>query len=232
MKDKFKDFKDSILQEQNNIQILSQYEEIQNILNSEDENEIIMVDITFFQKMELNLTNYYDKTVTLIKVKNNFQIKLDDGQHIFEFKQKNNGLFKIFNSNKKEQLLEAYESIKNVLNQIFNADNLEQENDAKTITVFLIPTKSIPKFINILTNLDALNPKKYINNQKKEQMSRMFLDYKLEKHIQILYEYDQVKEFINSEDDNEFIFVSIKFLKGMEIDLEENFFKISGIKYK
>ena len=63
-------------------------------------------------------------------------------------------------------------------------------------------------------------------------MSRMFLDYKLEKHIQILYEYDQVKEFINSEDDNEFIFASIKFLKGMEIDLEENFFKISGIKYK
>ena len=60
-----------------------------------------MVDITFFQKMELNLMNYYDKTVTLIKVKNNFQIKLDDGQHIFEFKQKNNGLFKIFNSNKK-----------------------------------------------------------------------------------------------------------------------------------
>ena len=125
MKDKFKDFKDSILQEQNNIQILSQYEEIQNILNSEDDNEKLMVDITFFQKMELNLTNYYDKTVNLIKVKNNFQIKLDDGQHIFEFKQKNNGLFKIFNSNKKEQLLEAYESIKNVLNQIFNADNLE-----------------------------------------------------------------------------------------------------------
>jgi hypothetical protein len=225
MKDKFKDFKDSILQEQINIQILSQYEEIQNILNSEDDNEIIMVDITFFQKMELNLTNYYDKTVTLIKVKNNFQIKLDDGQHIFEFKQKNNGLFKIFNSNKKEQLLEAYESIKNVLNQIFNADNLEQKNDAKTLPVFLIPTKSIPKFINILTNLDALNPKKYINNQKKEQMCRMFLDYKLEKHIQILYEYDQVKEFINSEDDNEFIFASIKFLKGMEIDLEENFSK-------
>ena len=110
---------------------------------------------------------------------------MDDGQHIFEFKQKNNGLFKIFNSNKKEQLLEAYESIKNVLNQIFNADNLEQENDAKTITVFLIPTKSIPKFINILTNLDALNPKKEINDKKKEQMSRMFLDYKLEKHILI-----------------------------------------------
>ena len=71
MKDKFRGFKDSILQEQNNIQILSKDEEIQNILNSEDDNEIIMVDITFFQKMELNLTNYYDKTVTLIKVKNN-----------------------------------------------------------------------------------------------------------------------------------------------------------------
>ena len=79
--------------------------------------------------------------------------------------------------------------------------------------------------IKILTDLDALNPKRDLNIQKLEQMKRLFIDYKLETNIQIIYQYDQIKEFINSENNNEFIFASISFLKGMKINLEENFSK-------
>jgi hypothetical protein len=79
--------------------------------------------------------------------------------------------------------------------------------------------------IKILTDLDALNPKRDLNIQKLEQMKRLFIDYKLETNIQIIYQYDQIKDFINSENNNEFIFTSISFLKGMKINLEENFSK-------
>ena len=35
--------------------------------------------------------------------------------------------------------------------------------------------------IKILTDLDALNPKRDLNIQKLEQMKRLFIDYKLER---------------------------------------------------
>ena len=50
-----------------NIEILSKKEQFQNLINSEDDKEIIMVDITFFEIMKLNLSNILNKTVTLIK---------------------------------------------------------------------------------------------------------------------------------------------------------------------
>ena len=118
----------------------------------------------------------------------------------------------------KDKLFKAYQNIKSIINEIYDEGNLTKD-------VFLIPSKSIPKLIKILTDLDALNPKRDLNIQKLEQMKRLFIDYKLETNIQIIYQYDQIKEFINSENNNEFIFASISFLKGMKINLEENFSK-------
>ena len=201
-----------------NIEILSKKEQFQNLINSEDDKEIIMVDITFFEIMKLNLSNILNKTVTLIKRGNYMEIKLDNDEDTFEFKQKNNGLFKVFKSSQKDKLFKAYQNIKSIINEIYDEGNLTKD-------VFLIPSKSIPKLIKILTDLDALNPKRDLNIQKLEQMKRLFIDYKLETNIQIIYQYDQIKEFINSENNNEFIFASISFLKGMKINLEENFSK-------
>ena len=201
-----------------NIEILSKKEQFQNLINSEDDKEIIMVDITFFEIMKLNLSNILNKTVTLIKRGNYMEIKLDNDEDTFEFKQKNNGLFKVFKSSQKDKLFKAYQNIKSIINEIYDEGNLTKD-------VFLIPSKSIPKLIKILTDLDALNPKRDLNIQKLEQMKRLFIDYKLETNIQIIYQYDQIKEFTNSENNNEFIFASISFLKGMKINLEENFSK-------
>ena len=172
--------------------------------------------------MKLNLGNILNRTVTLIKRGNHMEIKLDNAEDTFKLKQKNNGLFKVFKNSQKDKLFNAYQHIKTIINQIYDEEKLTKE-------VFLITSKSIPQFIKILTDLDALNPKKDLNIQKLDQMNRMFMDYQLEKNIQIIYQYDQIKDFINSENNNEFIFTSISFLKGMKINLEENFSN-SGIK--
>ena len=202
-----------------NIEILSKKEQFQNLINSEDDKEIIVVDITFFEIMKLKISNILNKTVTLIKKGNNMEIKLDNVEGTFEFKQKNNGLFKVFKSSQKDKLFNAYQQIKTIINQIYE----EEKNLTKD--VFLIPSKSIPNFTKILTDLDALNPRRDLNIQNLEQMKNLFMEYKLETNTQIIYEYDQIKEFINSENNNEFIFASISFLKGMKINLEENFSK-------
>ena len=218
MKKEFDDYKF-----EKSIEILSKYGQIQNFINSEDDNDIIIVDITFFEKMHLNLKNIFYQTVTLIKIKNNMEIKFDDSKEILEFKQKNNGLFKIFKDSKKEKLYETYQNIKSIINKIFDEKNFNAD-------VFLISAKSIPKFIKILNDLDALNPKKDLNVEKIEKMNIMFLEYKLEKNIQIIYELNQLNGFINSEENNEFIFASISFLKGMKIDLEQNFYKTVNLE--
>ena len=46
-----------------------------------------------------------------------------------------------------------------------------------------------------MNDLDALNPKKDLNVEKIEKMNIMFLEYKLEKNIQIIYELNQLNGF-------------------------------------
>ena len=110
----------------------------------------------------------------------------------------------------------AYQNIKNFLVEyIYGPNKIASEN---TLQVYLISTRSIPIFINILneqfedpiTNEEEL---KKVENKLKEKL----IKYEIEKNVIIYDSYQQCLNAMENIKDNEFFIVSEDFLNNFEI---------------
>ena len=158
----------------------------------------------------MGLEKYYEDTAYLNKKEGNIKIKFENSEDTIDLGQKDNGLFIIIKKNYKK-ILDAYKSTISLIKDISSKEDLTKK-------VYLIPTNSIPKFIAILTDFNALNPNTKLTEDKKIEIEKAFFKYNLEKNIEIISEYEKLQDIINDEEDNEFIIVDIKFLTGMEIE--------------
>ena len=131
----------------------------------------------------------------------------------------------------------AFDSIESILEEISNNNNI---ND-----VFLINIKSIPKFLEIISQDNifktiknrTLNRKNYIIRKFKKKIQNALAKYKREENIEVI---DLIKEIKDKKDDSndnlnelkekEFIIVNEKFLENMEIDIKANESKKISIK--
>ena len=131
----------------------------------------------------------------------------------------------------------AFDSIESILEEISNNNNI---ND-----VFLINIKSIPKFLEIISQDDifktiknrTLNKKNYIIRKFKKKIQNALAKYKREENIEVI---DFIKEIKAKKDDSndnlnelkekDFIIVNEKFLENMEIDIKANESKKISIK--
>ena len=131
----------------------------------------------------------------------------------------------------------AFDSIESILEEISNNNNI---ND-----VFLINIKSIPKFLEIISQDNifktiknrTLNRKNYIIRNFKKKIQNALAKYKREENIEVI---DFIKEIKAKKDDSndnlnelkekEFIIVNEKFLENMEIDIKANESKKISIK--
>ena len=118
--------------------------------------------------------------------------------------------------NDKYIFFHAYESIKQVLIQIKFFKQI-------SFSAYLISTNSIPKFINYIKTLNILE---YIDKKKEieeieNELNSLLRNYKLEKNIKILYNYNDCLNIMKN-NKNEFIIVDELFCKSMDI---ENYFE-------
>ena len=131
----------------------------------------------------------------------------------------------------------AFDSIESILEEISNNNNI---ND-----VFLINIKSIPNFLEIISQDNifktiknrTLNRKNYIIRNFKKKIKNALAKYKQEENIEVI---DLIKEIKDKKDDSndnlnelkekEFIIVNEKFLENMEIDIKANESKKISIK--
>ena len=131
----------------------------------------------------------------------------------------------------------AFDSIETILEEISNNNNI---ND-----VFLINIKSIPKFLEIISQDNifktiknrTLNRKNFIIRNFKKKIKNTLAKYKQEENIEVI---DLIKEIKAKKDDSnnnlnelkekEFIIVNEKFLENMEIDIKANESKKISIK--
>ena len=131
----------------------------------------------------------------------------------------------------------AFDSIESILEEISNNNNI---ND-----VFLINIKSIPNFLEIISQDNifktiknrTLNRKNYIIRNFKKKIQNALAKYKREENIEVI---DFIKEIKAKKDDSndnlnelkekEFIIVNEKFLENMEIDIKANESKKISIK--
>ena len=118
----------------------------------------------------------------------------------------------------KEIIYDSYKSIKSLAEQIANETNLITK-------VFLIQSKSIKNFLNILLNFNALAPNQLLSQKIIEEMKEKFSDYELDKNIEIYYKKEQFQNVINSEN-NEFLVVNDTFIQLMDFQIKELIKKI------
>ena len=112
----------------------------------------------------------------------------------------------------KEIIYDSYKSIKFLAEQIANETNLIAK-------VFLIQSKSIKNFLNILLNFNALAPNQLLSQNIIEEMKKKFSDYELDKNIEIFYKKEQFQNVINSEN-NEFLVVNDTFIQLMDFQIK------------
>ena len=113
-----------------------------------------------------------------------------------------------------EPYFSSYQSIKMILY------NIKISNQLST-NVYLISTKSIPNFINIIIKSKIFTDPNFQENISKNEnkLKKLFLNYELEKNIKILYKYEECLSLIEqkNEEINEFIIVDDSFIKNMQI---------------
>jgi hypothetical protein len=123
---------------------------------------------------------------------------------------------------KKCECFDAYTSIKT----IFELMQLYKNFNNISFKAFLISTKSIPLFMNIIKNSNILNylnnkniNKNYLKNQE-ENLNDLLSSYILEDNIKIYYDYNELKQIIKDDDEkeNEFIIVDELFCRIMKIN--------------
>ena len=111
----------------------------------------------------------------------------------------------------------AYKSIKNM----FEIMQLYKSINNISFKAFLISTKSIPDFMDIIKKSEVL---KYLNNKyylkfSEDKLNKELTNYKLEDNIIIYCEINELKKISqeNDEKENEFIIVDELFCRIMKI---------------
>ena len=125
------------------------------------------------------------------------------------------------NPKERSEFFDAYQSIKTM----FELMQLYKNFNNISFKAFLISTKSIPLFMDIIKNSNILN---YLNNKntnksdlkyQEDNLNDLLLSYKLEDNIQIYSDYNELKQIIKKDDEkeNEFIVVDELFCRIMKI---------------
>ena len=122
------------------------------------------------------------------------------------------------NNNNKNKFFNAYISIKQMLILQNSFTNI-------SFGAYLIKVNTIPNFIKIIKDLNILKVLVKKNNESnsieelEQELNNNLNKYELEKDIEILYEYDNCKNMIksNNENENEFIIVDELFCRVMKI---------------
>ena len=114
------------------------------------------------------------------------------------------------------KVFSAYSSIKNFLIKYIYGEKIISL--PQQIEVFLISTKSIPNFIDILKN----EFKEKVSNEEElkkveRKLRESFKEYKIEKNVIIYNSYQQCLNAMNNENDNEFMIVDENFVNTFEI---------------
>ena len=114
------------------------------------------------------------------------------------------------------KVFSAYSSIKNFLIKYIYGEKIISL--PQQIEVFLISTKSIPNFIDILKN----EFKEKVSNEEELKkveikLRESFKEYKIEKNVIIYNSYQQCLNAMNNENDNEFMIVDENFVNTFEI---------------
>ena len=114
------------------------------------------------------------------------------------------------------KVFSAYSSIKNFLIKYIYGEKIISL--PQQIEVFLISTKSIPNFIDILKK----EFKEKVSNEEELKkveikLRESFKEYKIEKNVIIYNSYQQYLDVMNNENDNEFMIVDENFVNTFEI---------------
>ena len=114
------------------------------------------------------------------------------------------------------KVFSAYSSIKNFLIKYIYGEKIISL--PQQIEVFLISTKSIPNFIDILKN----EFKEKVSNEEELKkveikLRESFKEYKIEENVIIYNSYQQCLNVMNNENDNEFMIVDENFINMFEI---------------
>ena len=119
----------------------------------------------------------------------------------------------------KSEYFDAYISIKTM----FELMQLYKNFNNISFKAFLISTKSISNFMNIIKSSNILN---YLNSKdknilkhKEENLNEDLSSYSLKDNIKIYYEYNELKNISEKgdEEENEFIIVDELFCRTMKI---------------
>ncbi len=119
----------------------------------------------------------------------------------------------------KSEYFDAYISIKTM----FELMQLYKNFNNISFKAFLISTKSISNFMNIIKSSNILNYLNYkdksILKHQEENLNEDLSSYSLEDNIKIYYEYNELKNISEKgdEEENEFIIVDELFCRTMKI---------------
>ena len=125
-----------------------------------------------------------------------------------------------FENENAKHYYQAYLSIKDIIKWI-------KTSKVGIAEVYLVSKQSIPNLSNILFNQNSILYKIFWENELVEQheneLKRKLSEYKLDKNITFLTNYQQCMEYKQEKDnkENEFIIVDEKFIKSMGLDKEE-----------
>ena len=114
------------------------------------------------------------------------------------------------------EYFDAYLDIKNIYKSIKNSKQIN-------LNIFLISTKSIPNFINLINKSKVLEYIDFKTNQFdvfEKNLLKSLRQYNLDKNIEIYYDYNKCKEILkfNLKEENEFILVSNTFIIIIKIN--------------
>ena len=116
-------------------------------------------------------------------------------------------------------IFNAYSTIKNfIIKYIYGNENISINNE-NGINVYLVSTKSIPNFINILKeqfNKEIKNESELMKIE--EELRKKFEDYIIENNIVIYGSYQDCVELIDQEENNELIIAEENFFTKLEIN--------------
>ena len=96
-----------------------------------------------------------------------------------------------------------------------------------SLDVFLISTKSIPKFISLINKYKILeNLQNDVIKKLEDDVEKEIFEYEIEKGLEIIYDLNQINQNIETNnfgerEENEFIIVDKDFLQFMNIGYEE-----------
>ena len=174
------------------IQIFYKLEQFENIIDSED-NEFIIIDKNFSKEFGMSFKKRSEQMVKLIRKENNFQIRLEGVEEKIILKQIKNVFYKV------DKIIYKEEDNKEVNNTQLskNEINISQMNDNYTNEI-----SNIISFLDCLKNITNLkkffleNKIKFFSNESNKIYSNLFYNYLTTNSIEIL-----IKKFIQNRND-------------------------------